>query len=234
MEDEIQKRQTAYKLWIKDLMVSQPVKQENPPLNYFKIRDKDISRVNIIANVVFKFEATDESFSSVTLDDGSGTVRVKVWKEDTKILKNLNVGDMLLVVGKPRYYNEETYINPEIVYKLDNPNWELLRKLELIKEYGKPLTIEKPAKEEVIAKPADYPTVIHEEKIVSGTIIPVNSRQTILKLIERLSKEGNGADVMEIIKESNIDEDEADSIIQDLLEEGEIFSPRPGKIKLLG
>lgn len=233
MED-MQKRQTAYKMWIKDLINSQPVKQENPPLNYFKFGNKNIGRVNIIANAVFKFEAVDNSFSSVTLDDGSGTIRIKVWKDDLKLLYDIKVGDLLLVIGKPRFYNDETYINPEIICKLDNPNWELLRKLELLKEYGKPSNIEKPLKEEVVSKLANYPTIVHEEKIrVEEEKITGNSRQKIMNLIDRLSNR-EGADVIEIIKSSELEEDEADSIIQDLLKEGEVFSPKPGKIKLLG
>jgi len=43
------------------------------------------------------------------------------------------VGDLVLVVGRVRKYEDEIYISPEIVKKV-NPNWELVHKLILFNE----------------------------------------------------------------------------------------------------
>ena len=52
-------------------------------------------------------------------------------------------------------------------------------------------------------------------------------------MIEKLSSE-EGIDKLEIINNSDFDEQKVSDIIQDLLREGEVFEIKPGKIKILG
>ena len=59
-----------------------------------------------------------------------------------------------------------------------------------------------------------------------------NVKNDILSLISELDK-GSGADYSEIIEKSGMAEDVVDSAINDLLEEGTCFEPKPGKIRKL-
>jgi hypothetical protein len=59
---------------------------------------------------------------------------------------------------------------------------------------------------------------------------PVNHYQNILAFIRDLDS-GDGADIGEVIKRSAIPNGE--NIIRKLIEEGEIFEFRPGKLKIL-
>ena len=75
-------RNTAYKLWISDINNSNYVKSlgEFEP-NYIEFNNKRVSRVNIIAVVISKYET--ENYSSITLDDRSSQISAKSWKRRT-------------------------------------------------------------------------------------------------------------------------------------------------------
>src|SRR3989344_1073803 len=140
----IQARQTATKLWISDMCTAKFVKsQEEFAPSVIVINNRNIGRINIIGTIVEIYEKEDGSFSSIIVDDGSGQIAVRAFKEDVKILEGVSVGKTVNVIGKPREYDGEVYMLPEIVSELPNHNWEILRKLELLCEYGTPNIIKK-------------------------------------------------------------------------------------------
>ena len=227
----MQQRQTAYKMWIGDLIISKFEKIEGDmPLNYIQFRDNKVSRVNIIASVIFKFENDDKSYSTVTLDDGTGNLRLKAWREDSSVLGNLSIGDLVLVIGKPRTFNNEIYVVPEIVRVLNDLNWLEVRKIELVKDVG---NFEGEIKKVVDVEPdvVDGQQKVVEEDVISEEPTE-SSRARIINLVEKNSSE-EGAEINDIMLKSGLEENECKSIINDLLKEGEVFSPRPGKIKLI-
>src|SRR3989344_5652146 len=128
LEIQQQKRKTAYKVWIGDLLKSNISMNENR-LNYVELGNRKIVRVNIIANVIDKYRHNEKPYTSLTLDDSSGQMRVKSF-DDTANTSSFNVGDSVRVIGTVRYFNEELYIQPEIIKKVDE-KWLLVRKLEL-------------------------------------------------------------------------------------------------------
>ena len=227
----MQQRQTAYKMWIGDLISSKFEKIEGDmPLNYVQFKDNKVSRVNIVASVIFKFENDDKSYSTVTLDDGTGNLRLKAWREDSSVLGNLSIGDLVLVIGKPRTFNNEIYVVPEIVRVLNDLNWLEVRKIELVKDVG---NFEGEIKKVVDVEPdvVDGQQKVVEEDVISEEPTE-SSRARIINLVEKNSSE-EGAEINDIMLKSGLEENECKSIINDLLKEGEVFSPRPGKIKLI-
>jgi len=225
-----QTRNTAYKLWISDLHNGIYVKKEGQwESNYIKINDLEVSRVNIIATIVQKYESEENNYCSLIIDDSSDTIRVKAWGEDIKLISKFNVGDIIKIVGKPKEYNNEIYLTPELVKLIDDPNWILVRKLELIKIYGKPGNIEIKSNNEIESEnvESDHKFIVQEEKLGSS-----DKRQDILSLIEKLDSE-EGVDESKIFMESDYNEDEVKEVLQELLKEGEIYELKPGRIKLL-
>lgn len=210
---EFKKREIAYKLRIGDLLKSNQVFEENEGLNkrlqFIEIGDKKILRVNIIANVIDKFESEGErKFASITLDDGSGQIRARLFGEEIIKLQETSQGDTLIIIGLLRSYNQELYILPELIKKAD-PKYLLIRKLEIEKSFSKPLTLDqknkiKGLRDEIIdkIKAAELKEGIDKEEII---LILKDSRPEI------------------IIQE-----------IQKLLEEGIIYEPRPGRVRYLG
>lgn len=226
-------RKPACKVWISDIGNGQ-LKHETGEFGmyYFVLKDQPISRVNLVGNVVDVFISPERSFASVALDDGSGTINVRTFKEDIGMLEGLKVGDMVMVIGRIREYNNDKYVIPEIIKNLTDPNWELVRKLELLKEYGKPKKIEGSSFVEV--KSGNLVMAENgSENIVSEQVgeVTSSSRNKILSLIEKADE--NGAEHSFILTSLGITEEEAAPILKELLSEGEIYQNRPGRYKVI-
>ena len=148
MENQ-QLRQVAYKVWISDILKNDfnTGSGEWDP-NYVVIGKNNVSRVNIIANIITNYTNEEGDYVSITIDDGSGSIQIKAWKEDVKSLKELSVGDTLLIIGRVKEYNTEKYLTAEIVKKLTNPEWLVYRKKELGKGYENPVNSDQVLKQE--------------------------------------------------------------------------------------
>lgn len=216
---EIRKRETAHKIRIGDLLKGSPIYDQspaepgteitNPRLLHVELGNKKIVRVNIIANIIEKFESQGETrFATLTVDDGSGQIRARVFSDDLHKLENVLQGDTVAVIGLIRAYNQEIYILPEIVKKYD-PKYLLVRKLELEKESPK------------------QPTSEEKKEIKSH-------RDDIINLV-RSSEEQEGIDKETIImKFTDAKPEILTQEIQKLLEEGIIYEPKPGRVRYLG
>jgi len=130
LDNEQKKRNVAYKLRIGDVLKAKPIIVEGRFL-FVELGDKKVVRINLIANAVDKyFNDGEKKYASVTVDDASGQIKIKTFGEDIQILKDINPGDTLQIIGTIREYNSELYLLPEIVKKVDT-KWLLVRKLEI-------------------------------------------------------------------------------------------------------
>ncbi|HLC60939.1 MAG TPA: hypothetical protein VJJ52_05935 [Candidatus Nanoarchaeia archaeon] len=206
-QKSFQKRQVAYKVWISDILNSNFMKDETSA-GYIKINEVVVSRANLIATVVYKADQ-EQALSSVMIDDGTGKILLKSF-ETFAAFSKVDIGDMVLVVGRVREFGNEKYIMPEILKKLNDIGWMAVRKLEL---------------KDLIAVEQK------EEKIdVTDKNISVNAFEQIYTLIKKLDL-GDGADIDTIIKNSSLNDTE--STINRLLENGDIFEIKPGRVKVL-
>jgi RPA family protein len=204
------KRQIAYKVRIKDILDSKYIKEDGWQPNYIEVNGNKISRVNLIGVVVLK---VDEN--NVVLDDGSGKIPLRVF-ENNDFFKKVDIGDVILMIGRPREFGSEKYIIVEILKKIENPVWIDVRKMEL--SLNKNLAID--SGEE---KKANIQEDIIEE-------IKDDPCERIFNLIKEIDK-GEGVDVEEIL--SRIKDENVEKTIKRLLENGEIFEVKPGKLKVL-
>ena len=195
-------RQVAYKVRISDLLAGFMMKDELSA-GYIKISGMNASRVNIIAIVVLKSE--EPSYSSAGIDDGTGRISLKSF-ENKAIFSNVDVGDCVLVVGKIRQYNDEKYIIPEAMKKID-VGWMNHRKIELERM--------------PLSGNSEHGLVIEE---VAG------SDDEVYSLIKKMD-EGEGVSFESVISSSK--SARAEGIIKRLLESGDIFEIKPGKLKVL-
>ena len=198
------KRNIAYKIRIEDILNGKPV-IENERFSFLESGNKKIIRVNLIGSVVDKYEVDGErKYIFLTLDDGSGQVKLKAFGDDTEKLKNINHGQTIIIIGTLRYFNDEIYIFPEAVKEQD-PRYLIVRKLEL----------------EKISSERPVPEKIYEIK------------DKIIELIKNSENEG-GIDTDMLITKLKENPQEIKEEIQKLLEGGIIFEPRPGKLRWLG
>lgn len=208
MADEQQfKRNIAFKLRIGDILMGKPVLDEER-FSFLELGDKKIVRVNVIGNIVEKFDSEGEKrFSVLTLDDGSGQIKLRVFADDVEKFKNIIQGQTVLVIGLLRHFNNEIYINPEIMREQDT-KYLLIRKLE--REKSK----------------------IQEEPIAREQIIAVKDK--ILGAIKSAEDEGGIETEKIIMSLKDISPVIINQEIQKFLEEGIVFEPRPGKVRYLG
>lgn len=246
-------RDTAVKLRIKDIAEGEFVKStERWEPNYLVTPSNGgVSRIRVLATVVSKFVSEDKKYSNITMDDGSSTITVRAFKEKQELLEGIQAGDVVDAVGKPREYLGERYLVPELVNKIKDPNWELVRKLELMLKTptGGEIAASSSQKVGHTAEVAEE-FVASEEQSLVDVQGPVNkpspaagkkeaqaereggngSGERILKLIEELD-EGDGAKYVSLLKTSNLTEEALESIIAGLLEGGDIYEPKIGRFK---
>jgi len=67
-----------------------------------------------VATVVDTFINEDETYASLTVDDGEDTIQIKFFNE-LEMMQDFEEGDIIEVVGKIREYQGEIYFNGEIL-----------------------------------------------------------------------------------------------------------------------
>jgi DNA polymerase III alpha subunit len=208
MPDSQFKRNVAYKFRIGDILIGKPI-FDGERFGFLELGDRKIIRVNVIGNIIDKYESEGEKkYCFLTLDDGSGQIKIKYFGDDVDKFKNAVQGQTVLIIGNLRNFNNETYIAPEIIKEQDT-RYLLIRKLEIEKEKNKnqvPL-----AREQIVAV-----------------------KDKILERIKDGEKDG-GIEIDSIILTlRDVSPDMINQEIKKLLEEGIIFEPRPGKVRWLG
>jgi len=256
---EQQERQTAYKVSIGALLKETPT-FTGEKFNHIEVLGKKVSRISLIANVVDKYVSPEKPFVSLTIDDGTGQIRVKLF-DKLEIVSDVNIGDTILAIGWLRFFNNELYILPEIIKKMD-VRWTMVRRLELEKsgltklapassfypaqpEVQEPMPMQKQAEQEEIKSER---VVINnrdkgnEEKTNSPhhlttsskplttqlTKLPKNIKDSILDAIKNNEE---GIDIDDLIMQLNYPVAEINSTVTELIEEGKIYEPQPGKVR---
>ncbi|MBS3151030.1 hypothetical protein J4443_01475 [Candidatus Woesearchaeota archaeon] len=214
---EIQQRQVAYKFPINALLSNQYVEQEGWNPNYLQIDNKQVSRVNLIAIVIDK--QVSGSLATLVLDDSTGIIQARLFNEDVKKVAGINIGDTVLIIARPRVFNDQKFLAIEIARKV-NPVWTMVRKLELQKKFD-------------ITAPSDQHNQHNDTKQAQDLKQRNQYNEKFLGLIKE-NDDGSGADIDKIISLSGLKEGEAQEIIVELIKLGEVYEPRPNKIKILG
>ena len=237
-------RQTMIKARISDLVNGRFTRKEGMEPSYV-LTDvgQKISRVKILGTIVDKFMSEDGNYSSITIDDDSDSIRVKAFKEDAIIFDDLNVGDLIMVIGRVREYSDEIYIIPEIVKKIVDPNYEPLHKLEVLKELVKQKRIMEDVKKEKekfsdIEELKEHVKEKYDFDTVDGVVESLSEEEPeekdykpiVLETLDKLDK-GKGVRFKKLLEESKLQENEFEEVINELLSNGECFEPKPGILK---
>lgn len=203
------KRNIAYKLRIGDILMGKPIFDQDKFL-YLELGEKKISRVNVVGNIVDKYDSEGEKqYSFFTLDDGSGQIKLKIFGEDSLKFKKVMQGQTVTVIGTMRNWNNETYIQPEIIKEMDS-KYLLVRKLEIEQD-----------------RKQNAPKVEDKEEIKA-------IKDQILESIKESEDDGGIETDKIIMKFREASPDLINEEIKKLLEEGIVFEPRPGKLRYLG
>jgi hypothetical protein len=150
-------------------------------------------------------------YGVISVDDGSGsTIQVKSWGSDSKIVERFEQGDMVDIVGRVKYKDGEAYIIPIIVRKIEDPNWETVRELEVIKDR--------------LRRSGARPTGSLQSSRLSA-----NLESEVLEIVESADR-STGILYGELIKRiEHSTEDEIKKALKELLKQGRIYESRPGR-----
>ncbi len=222
-EKNITVRQAAIKAPIKSFLEGEFRQEEGAAAGGLILpSSQQAFRLNIIGIILQK-----EKLGNITtflVEDGTGKAMIRFF-EDFPFLSTLIPGEVVLIVGKPRKYNQERYLAPEIIKKI-SAIWLKVRAAEL--------GLEKIASEGDYLKGEElqnkkerggFLEVIEEEVIEEG--LP---SKKIAQLIRSLDL-GGGVRIEEIIEKSSLEETE--KLLEKMLERGEIFEMLPGRVKVL-
>ena len=194
---------------------------EAPAGKFFSLNDKPVLRVRIFGIVSSVYVNEDRTYGSLTVDDGSDTIRLKLWKgklqdkdgivrNDLDMIENITKGMIIDVLGKVKEWENEIYIIPEGIYKQDDISWEIHRRSKLFEQDFERIGIMDNSSSEA---DGDY-NVNNDSKLemVFNSLVDNQEENTLILISQR----------------TGIDELELKQLIIELQTEGRVLNPRPG------
>jgi hypothetical protein len=202
-------------------------------------------------------DSEGRGFATITLDDGTGVIRSKLWGELSRKSAELHVGDLVLLIGRLRSFQNELSLNAEIVRRLDDPNWETVRLLELAHSQVNPrplrqeieAPVDSAASEEASAPSRATPKEPRQAGLAAGVwqtaadalkqqteeeTAPVAStelRRIVLQTIDAHNKEGGARFEQILAAAGDAPEEEIEQVLIDLLSEGLVYEPEIHRYK---
>ena len=172
------------------------------------------SLVRIMGVVVHSYINPDGTYAFLTIDDTTGVIDVKAWYDGVNLLLTpageiYQAGNILDVIGRVKSRDENLYINPTLVIKVDNPNWLTVRRLEILRLRLKHLS--------AIALPERYKQKLDQLK----------SRI----LDEIIYKSPAGASVEDLEENLDIPAGILKRLLEELAEEGLLYVDGEGKYR---
>ncbi len=154
-------------------------------------------------------DETKKAFATLTIDDGTDTIRIKAWEETADLLNTFKQGEHLDIIGRPRESEGEIYLLPDQVIKIESFDKELYLRLKKAKRYLK--------KGLVIPTEAEVAQV-HDSK----------EKELIWSII---SDTEETIHFDEICRKSKLDNQTVQSIINNLIDDGVIYQPQKSQFK---
>jgi len=247
----VRMRSTAYKLKIEDLVRGRYVRspEGTEPSYLLTPWGQHIPRARVLGTIVDKFVRDDQGYATLRLDDGSETISLRAWREGVPELARFEVGDLIDVVGRVREFEGENYLVPELIIRVDDPNWELVRELEILRARREALAegIRPQPKQKAELEPRQLqielpqgipeagPTVETIEEVEAPPLpeVPDETKKQVILAIEKLDR-GNGVAPADIAVELDLRLPEIEDALRVLIVDGEIFEPRAGRFRRLG
>jgi len=213
---EVRKRETAYTVNIKDIITGEFVVMDGWDPNYVKTSfGLQVSRINVIGTVL------EKQNNSIDIDDGTGIINCRVFEPFTPF-ENINIGDLVMIIGKIREFNEEIYILPETCKKIPKEWFDYRKKeIEKLKELFKQGKIKQEKKKISISLNNE----VEEKEKIKETL----SEEVISFMISE--DQGDGVEkekIIEMFKNKNIEK-----VFEKILNNGDIFEVKQGMYKVL-
>lgn len=227
----------AKRLWIKHILHGSYSNEDN---SFFTIFGKT-KRVRIVATIIEKREilnpqtssnemAIDEDEASNTrlefdLDDGTGLIRAILWRVNPDLYNDFKKGNIVDVIGLLRRWKEYTSLSPEIIRKINEPNFILLRNAEIMKKIKSGETYQIPTPSKEGSENGEFSNEIDIDDLFEGDQSYENDdiKEKVYVLIENQSKDGEGINFKKLLKMLDIPEEDLRNYLKDLEMESKIY-----------
>lgn len=231
------------KEWICNLSHGNYTVTDNPLEPNFLVTPfgEEIHRTRVMGTIVSKYVSEDGNYVSLTIDDTTGTIRVKGWREDALTLQEYEVGEVVEVFGEIREYRGEIYLMPELVIRVNDPHKELLRELELMEKHLDHREEIKKMLEEQYELSDLFPPVEQEvftpevERIDMAQVAEkkkIDDEASIKEEVKKIiSDRGEKAISRDELVDAGFTSEQLETALRELLESGEIYEPRPGRYR---
>jgi len=190
---------------------------DEEPAHIVTLWGEKTSRVRVLGTVVDK--AVDERLCFLFLDDETGVISLRAWGEEAKELEKYELGSLLDVIGRVREFSGEIYLQPELIMRVEDPNLETLRLLEIVRARKKALAAG------VLPAPKETQPPVQQVEVPS-------LEREVESTIRRLDR-GNGVAVEEVAAELKIPKEDAWEGIRLLLALGTAYEFREGRYKVV-
>lgn len=245
-----QKRQTAKLVDFEQLNSGKYFQREGFEPNFLLLPSgRRISRARAVGTVVDRFVNDDETYGSLTLDDGNDTAQIKFFSE-LELMEDFETGQVIEVIGKVREYQGQIYLDGEVLRDV-KPEKELLHQLRMakrkeewdqIRETVKQLEDSGKSHEDIEKEMAGKLSENEVDALLQSFNANFSSSDSeedmeniereVLDAVQELD-EGEGADYSDILDMIDEPEDVLEDTVNSLLSEGTCYEPKPGKIKKL-
>ena len=249
----MKKRWPAVRCRIRDIIAGHYVSSGDLSPSYVLLPYGMKAYKTMVYGVVTQTYVNDEkTYGFVVIEDGTGRIRAKFFQK-TKLVDEINKGDCVAVIGRVREYADERYIVVDGIRKMRKVDEELVFRMDVMKSI---LNIIKKVREiadkikgsetleEVMKLCSSYPKELVEgtyelrSHLESRKIEEVemedrrDAREIILNVIKN-NDEGDSVDYTTIVQLAGLPESVVEKTLDELLEEGTCYEPKPGKIKLV-
>ncbi|WP_297436412.1 OB-fold nucleic acid binding domain-containing protein [Thermococcus sp.] len=132
----MRKRLPASRIYIKDILEGYYVKSEGDfEPNYVITKDaRKVYRVKLVATVVRDpVISEDETYGKLQVDDGTGTIWVLGFRDDTRFIRLVKKGDLVQIIGKVGEWRDDKQVLIEGVTQV-HPNMWILHRFETLRE----------------------------------------------------------------------------------------------------
>ncbi|MFX1574657.1 MAG: hypothetical protein ACFFB0_18115 [Promethearchaeota archaeon] len=174
-----------------------------------------------------KFEEEIDIDSNIGLDfdfdDGTGSIKGLIRNINPDYYKKFNPGDLVDVIGRVSKWQDFVSLWIEIIKKVEQPNFILLRNAEIIKKIKLSKIQKIPAgiqDIEEFSNEIDIDNLLEEGENDNEIEI---KKEEVYFIIRKYSVEGNGVDFEKIKEEAKISDIELRTYLNDLILESRIY-----------
>lgn len=124
-------RQTAYPISIAHMLHAKFEQRQGWDPSVIHVDGVAIARVNIFGVLV---SFSQGQYLQAVLDDGTGQITLRAF-EQVFVPDSVTIGSIVLVIGRPRKYNEQLFLVPEIIRPLTEKKFLDIRRSEIEKRW---------------------------------------------------------------------------------------------------